>query len=93
MKPINQSMISVAAALEVRGYELIAIKALSTHPEDFDNKFILLARRSESNYVVWSCTVTDYGVDTYWGTYIDDYTKYKTDTEMFKAAIKVFNEK
>lgn len=57
MNKFNESVTKIVIEVETRGYELMGVKPSSIHPDEYGELFVILVKRDEGRYVIWSATV------------------------------------
>ena len=83
MEKLKDSIQKTIDLVNINGYDLLAIKPISAHPDDFYLTAVLVDRHEEYNpYVGWLCN-TSGNPGFYYGHYF----------ESLKDAIKHFNER
>lgn len=89
MNKFNDAITIIVIEVESRGYELMGVKPVSIHPDECGQLFVILVKRDDCRYVIWSVTVRDSNPDFYWGNYFDG----DNDHNTFIKALQKFNSK
>ena len=89
MNKFNDAITKIVIEVEKRGYELMGVKPVSTHPDEYGQQFVILVKRDDCRYVIWSVTVRNTTTDFYWGNYFDG----TNDHDTFNKALEGFNSK